>query len=137
MFVVLVIVIPAIVIVIIAMQSNAVKNTRYKNQPTILYNNPLLNDLLRRAQCSPQPLIINLFIDRIDIGNESYFFATYGVPALNAKDLMTVAQWYCQSLAGKARYEIRYIYGEQTGFQQPHVAILGYTLYPVNSVFTK
>ena len=136
LFIVIVIVIPAILIIVVASQSNMVKNARYKNQPTVLYSNPLLNNLLRRAQAAPQPLIIKLFIDRIDVGSESYSFAACGVPALHAKDLIIVAYWYCQCLAGKAKYEIRYIYGEQTAFYQPHVTMLGYTVYPVSMVST-
>ena len=126
----LVVVLPVLLIIIFIRRSSMIKNAMYKNNPEDLYANPLLNDILKKALNAPKPLMINLYIDRIVLGNESYFYATCGVSALHAKDLPTVAHWYCQALAKKAKYEIRYAYGRQTNLQRPHITLQGYIVCP-------
>ena len=128
--VLLIVGLPMVLTVVYMLKTPMVKNARYKNQPANLYSHPLLNDILRKALSASQPLIINLYIDRIVLGNESYFYAACGVPALHAKDLPTAAHWCCQALAKKAKYEIRYAYGRQTNLQRPHITLQGYIVCP-------
>ena len=111
-----------------------------KNRKNNIKNDPLLIDILRRANCL-QPLpVIGIFTTHISLGYEMYLFSAYNHAQLPEYLLRPLAEWYREALSMKAQFEIRevlfpaqgYIGHQQGGRFTKHIETFGYIVCPIS-----